>query len=1016
MKRIMRRIAASMLSVSMLFNANMPVFITADEPTGETPANTVEGTGEQGKEGEAPANPSQPGELTPEEGEQGQPEEPSAEGSDQQQPEEQPSVTEGNENPEETKPAEGNETDEQTEPSAVPDQLPEESTEPKSSPDSSASPEPSASTESTAEAEAVPEETEEPENEEETAAAYSVSAVYRSEDSTLEEVPLELTEEAVSAESLAKSFDGYVWTGNASVAKSDGSVDDITAVSNSYYVMSGEDGSSINVSFSDVFDPEDTVYIAFDYIKEEVPAEAEKKPVYEYHFTYEDSGIRVTADAEKNAEIPEGAVLHADYLTPGSQKYNDAVSAILNDTNADPEKATEFVLYDIYFTDGDKRIEPNDNVNVKLTFKQPVAPKEENGAIGEADVVHVNNDNEGEVVSEQNVVAGEVGIEEISFTNDSFSPYGVMYTVDYTYDGYTWSMAGESEILLSELFSALGINEDPANVVNAEFTNYELLSLTQAENNWVIKSLKPFDTNEVLTLYMANNDKYIIDVTDDGETPTDLTTIADVSVSIIDGKDEYNRDDSIQFKLNFALKGQWDTSEGNTWVYDLSSLTGEEKVLLSLVNGISGSLDEAGGTEKGTYEIRDNKIILHLVESWISGHYAEVKGFVDFTAQLNKNQNQHKTGDDIPFPGTRGIHINYTERALTTSKTVGASENSQSATQDGSNVQMVKNNDGTYTLYYTITAQPNTDLDSLSVSDTLTGGQTLDAGSVKVFVNGTEKTPEITTTSNSFSITSLPDPVKANDSIRIVYSSTVTESQLNSVQSNQSEWNWEGNTESDTTVVKPVYEQSLGSKKSVGWDVYNYSNYNDGRDMTFTKNADGSYTIYYKIEVNPNTPINTLTVKDTLGSHQVPGGKYKATINISNPSFYRQEEVNSAFPFGSSYDFGSYIKSITNTENIPAGYYSIEYTATVSAADVAENPGLLLTNSAEWTWDLGTKTDNTSVKLKEPEHSVTKTQAVSSGDHQNVQPGDTITYTLKFGTDTQNNPVDMAGLTIKDTI
>ena len=49
------------------------------------------------------------------------------------------------------------------------------------------------------------------------------------------------------------------------------------------------------------------------------------------------------------------------------------------------------------------------------------------------------------------------GKESVEFTTDSFSLFAFTYTVDFTYDGYTWSFPGKGSYALSEVLSALGI-------------------------------------------------------------------------------------------------------------------------------------------------------------------------------------------------------------------------------------------------------------------------------------------------------------------------------------------------------------------------------------------------------------------------------------------------------------------------------------------------------------------------------------------------------------------------------
>ena len=92
------------------------------------------------------------------------------------------------------------------------------------------------------------------------------------------------------------------------------------------------------------------------------------------------------------------------------------------------------------------------------------------------------------------------------------------YTVDFTYDGSTYSIAGESEIMLSELFGILKIDENVADVKSAEFSNPELVSVEQVEGDWKLTSLKPFQSEETLTVEMKSGATYVVKVTDAANT------------------------------------------------------------------------------------------------------------------------------------------------------------------------------------------------------------------------------------------------------------------------------------------------------------------------------------------------------------------------------------------------------------------------------------------------------------------------------------------------------------------
>ena len=129
-------------------------------------------------------------------------------------------------------------------------------------------------------------------------------------------------------------------------------------------------------------------------------------------------------------------------------------------------------------------------------------------------------------------------MDEITFDADSFSVYGVLYSVDFIYEGYKFSMEGEGSILLSELADRLELYEkdyDKAfsvkNVSSVSFTDNDLLKVEkQADGDWLLTSLASFTSGEILTIEMNDGAKFLIEVTDPpanqtGSTTTDLSKV-----------------------------------------------------------------------------------------------------------------------------------------------------------------------------------------------------------------------------------------------------------------------------------------------------------------------------------------------------------------------------------------------------------------------------------------------------------------------------------------------------------
>lgn len=101
----------------------------------------------------------------------------------------------------------------------------------------------------------------------------------------------------------------------------------------------------------------------------------------------------------------------------------------------------------------------------------------------------------------------------IELWTDGFSEFAG-FTVDFHYNGIGFSIDGMTSILLSELFSEMGIAEDATQAVSVEFSDTTLVNVTQEGNDWRLTSLKAFSTNELLSIIFADGHGIVIDVTD----------------------------------------------------------------------------------------------------------------------------------------------------------------------------------------------------------------------------------------------------------------------------------------------------------------------------------------------------------------------------------------------------------------------------------------------------------------------------------------------------------------------
>ncbi|MBO4991830.1 MAG: hypothetical protein J6E42_06715, partial [Firmicutes bacterium] len=168
----------------------------------------------------------------------------------------------------------------------------------------------------------------------------------------------------------------------------------------------------------------------------ETEIETEEETVTESvktEFSYQDSRVIIMAVAQKEANLPENAVLKADYIAPGSAAYEEAIAQIEAEYGSDnPAIQMTHVLYDVYFEADGEEIEPEaGTVSVTMTFKRSILSDVEGDVISR-DVIHIKDNGETEKVTDYINTDSDGGVSAVGFTTDSFSLIAVTTTADTT--------------------------------------------------------------------------------------------------------------------------------------------------------------------------------------------------------------------------------------------------------------------------------------------------------------------------------------------------------------------------------------------------------------------------------------------------------------------------------------------------------------------------------------------------------------------------------------------------------
>lgn len=193
-----------------------------------------------------------------------------------------------------------------------------------------------------------------------------------------------------------------------------------------------------------------------------------------------------------------------------------------------------------------------------LSKKYPKETKLVQSISGEKDTIycHVNTLGDGSLWEDNGTVYAKI---------DSLSTYA--YTVDFTYNDYTYSIPGESSIKLSELIEILGIDISVSDVTDVTFTNESLVKIDKEDGDWNLVSLVAFNTDEILSLETKDEDVINIKV-------TDYTYVASSGLGTSSGT--WSRTIVYDYYDNaLAIQGTWSVSAAR-------STTDPSKVILTV--------------------------------------------------------------------------------------------------------------------------------------------------------------------------------------------------------------------------------------------------------------------------------------------------------------------------------------------------------------------------------------------------------------------------------------------------
>ena len=154
------------------------------------------------------------------------------------------------------------------------------------------------------------------------------------------------------------------------------------------------------------------------------------------------SDYTVTLTCDETSGLPEDAELVASEIAQDSEEYQTYLEETkkamgLAEEEALPDFAARF--FDIKIMAGDEEFKPEYGVSVEITYAEPLADK----PFSEVNAIHFA-DEAAEMIEANTSEIQEDGTATVEFVAESFSVYGIIYTVDFHWEENVVGESGET--------------------------------------------------------------------------------------------------------------------------------------------------------------------------------------------------------------------------------------------------------------------------------------------------------------------------------------------------------------------------------------------------------------------------------------------------------------------------------------------------------------------------------------------------------------------------------------------
>lgn len=360
--------------------------------------------------------------------------------------------------------------------------------------------------------------------------------------------------------------------------------------------------------------------------------------------------------------LPEKAEGRAKVVKTGSDAVASVKEAEKSEDAAD-ETATQYEVFDISLenVDTDRYA---DGFKVEVSLPESVVGKDFR-------LYHIHDGETEEIeLNTTGRSVGETGLEVVSgfeFTTSSFSEFVLSYTVDFTYEGKTWSFPGEGSYKLSEVLAELGIEGkiDNAELALVEGEDHEgaLYLEKKGREYWITSDISFTDTYELKV--ETGGKVYIITVTDPPAhaRPTtnlnDLVTNFNLTGATSNGDGTYTVKPGVSYGVDITFTESETTHQFDNHrelVYTLPAgvdIKGVNSPFAITINYLGNNVTIGGNT----VEVRDGKLVVKLNDSDPNFRKFEAITTAQIKIHAQVEFNSSQSGHDIVIPGGGTYHV-----------------------------------------------------------------------------------------------------------------------------------------------------------------------------------------------------------------------------------------------------------------------------------------------------------------------------------------------------------------------